>query len=405
MLILLIFLIGCGGEETAVTPTPNPTDTPEPIATALPTDTPEPSPMPTETPEPTAVPTITPEPTATPDPTTNFTNYVDSDLGIALQYPGDWSTATEEEDDITFLIFASNEDFVDGAHDGESGALFVVAQLGTTSPDLTAVLADAVNEYWLFGDAEMVGEETAVLIGQHPARQQRFVSETSFDGEYHLNYTAIYAFNRNYLIIHTAPTTMQETYAPILDAMTTSVNIYEPVTASTVTDDNFTTYNVNDFIAFRYPQSWVINEDLDNDIEVVISTSQELLDGTDEDSQGAAVQFSISNGIDFDYTPGDDLAETLDNIVAGLADDNSQITIVEATTQTVINGLPAATTALNVTEEQLSGYLTFAFIPYDDYVILAWGVAIGGAEAEYIPYSQSNSRQHYRATSICRLPI
>ena len=58
---------------TPHTPTPAPTETPEPTATPAPTGTPEPTatPAPTATPEPTATPapTATPEPTATPVPT------------------------------------------------------------------------------------------------------------------------------------------------------------------------------------------------------------------------------------------------------------------------------------------------------------------------------------------------
>lgn len=54
-------------------PTPTPTNTPEPTATPVPTNTPEPTatPVPTNTPEPTntPAPTSTPEPTDTPEPT------------------------------------------------------------------------------------------------------------------------------------------------------------------------------------------------------------------------------------------------------------------------------------------------------------------------------------------------
>jgi cytochrome c oxidase subunit II len=67
-MIVMLFLVGCGGTEPASTPAPsNPVSTPEPAAPVSapePVSTPEPvsAPEPVSTPEPTPAPVSTPEP-------------------------------------------------------------------------------------------------------------------------------------------------------------------------------------------------------------------------------------------------------------------------------------------------------------------------------------------------------
>lgn len=68
-LLVLLLLLGCGGEERPLpTRTPSPTNTPIP-ATLTPTATTTPTPLPTATHTATPVPSPTPVPTATPTPT------------------------------------------------------------------------------------------------------------------------------------------------------------------------------------------------------------------------------------------------------------------------------------------------------------------------------------------------
>ncbi|MCP5100846.1 MAG: hypothetical protein GY943_35290, partial [Chloroflexi bacterium] len=234
-------------------------------------------------------------------------------------------------------------------------------------------------------DETPVGEATAVTIDQQNALQQITTGESNFDGEYTTSYTVVYIHNRNFLIITFAPTEELASYDPVLNAMTDSLQFAAPVTASTVTNDNFTTYTYGNQIAFRYPQTWVIEEDIGNDIEIVVSTSQELLDAAPEDARGAAVQISVKSAEEYDYLPGDSLVNTLDAIIADIIDADSEVDVVHATSETIINGLPAAATAFNMAQEGIEGYLTFALIPYGDSILLAWGVAIGGVEVEYIP--------------------
>ena len=67
LILAMVALLACAGEDPTVAPTatPVPTPTPQPTSTPVPTPTPTPTPRPTATP----VPTATPQPTATPAPT------------------------------------------------------------------------------------------------------------------------------------------------------------------------------------------------------------------------------------------------------------------------------------------------------------------------------------------------
>jgi len=357
-------------------------NTPIPTKTIASTETP----LPTETFEPTetAIPTHTPIPTETAVSTDNIAEFTDYDTGFTLQYPNDWITFSRSDEDRILFSFASSQEFASGNDTGDSGALYGIFALPESSEPLPILLHELIEEYSKFRDITTVNEMVSIMLNEQEALQQTLVGDTYSGDSYTVSYTLVNA-HQPFLILTYAPTKDVNSYSPIFNAMTESLHFSAPVLANTVTNSNFTAYTNSDLITFRYPQTWLIEEDFDHDSEIIIATNQEMLDGQVADTSGAALRITIEDATEYHYTPGDSLIATLDAIVADFFGDAAGMSVTPVTKEVEINGILAAITTFELKEERFSGYITFALIPYADFVALAFGVVSEGLEAEYAP--------------------
>ncbi|MGB9301111.1 MAG: pre-peptidase C-terminal domain-containing protein [Anaerolineae bacterium] len=196
-----------------------------------PTASPESSPIPTWSPSPSLTPTTLPEPTAP----SLWTAYSSEELGISLNYPGDWFA--QEDLSQKQVVFAAEEEDLQVAEflSGTSFAAVVdtTSEVGTDAPD---VILDNVSGFLASTYQQLqFGEVLAPSIDGHDGTLMSVEGEFGRPGEPMRGWVAaVVAYEHAYVFAAAAPSETWLEYEPVFRTMLDSVRLSAPSTPEAV---------------------------------------------------------------------------------------------------------------------------------------------------------------------------